>query len=193
MHLDTAAFLFVYGLSRFTPLNAIGVFLAEYLAYIWAIVFAIVVFWPSAQKIRNRVTITVSIIAALIARLIVKIAIVFLYPRPRPFIALSDIHTLITTSPFENLQSFPSGHAIFFFAAATVIFCFNRKIGLIALIAAAAMGAARIYVGVHWPSDILVGAALGILTGILTYRYYASHKKYIDDKIGNCKVLDFGI
>jgi undecaprenyl-diphosphatase len=95
------------------------------------------------------------------------------YDRPRPFVALPDIHPLIATLPSENLQSFPSGHALFFFAIATVLFCFNKRVGVLAFIAAAVMAIARVYVGVHWPSDILGGAVIGMLTGWLAYAWYA--------------------
>lgn len=180
---DTIGFLSVYGLSHHSVLlDSIAIFLAEYLAYVWMATLAIAAFWPSEHQARNRAMVAVSVVAALIARLLVKTAIVFAYPRPRPFISLPEIYPLVATAPWESLQSFPSGNAISFFALATVLFCFNKKIGILAFVAAAAIGAARVYGGVHWPSDILGGAALGILVGWFTYRYYISHEKYINSR-----------
>ena len=111
--------------------------------------------------------------AALIARYLVKSVIVLLYARPRPFVVLPDVHPLIATPLSENFQSFPSSHMVFFFALATVIFYFHKKGGVVALVAAALMGVARVFVGVHWPSDILAGASVGILVGALVCVYYS--------------------
>ncbi|MBI5405838.1 phosphatase PAP2 family protein [Candidatus Kaiserbacteria bacterium] len=184
MHFDTTVFLFLYGLSHHAAVaDALGVFFAEYSAYVVAAVLGIAVLWQSEHRARVRVAVIVAAAAALIARLLVKTAIVFAYPRPRPFLVLPDIRPLIATAPWESLQSFPSGHAIFFFALAAALFCFNRKIGLWAFVAAAAISVARVYAGVHWPSDILGGAALGAFVGWLTYRFYRSHEAYIDEKV----------
>ena len=180
-NIDTTWFWSLYGLSHQSAfLDAIGVFFAEYAAYVWAILLAIALVWPSEHKERNRVAVIISVITAFIARYVVKAAIVFAYPRPRPFVNLSAVHPLITTLPWENLQSFPSGHAIFFFALAGVLYCFNKKIGLWALLAATLIGIARIYVGVHWPSDILGGAVLGLFTSWLMCRLYRTYSEHIE-------------
>lgn len=182
---DTVGFLSIYSLSHHSAfLDLLGKFFAEYSVYVCIIVLVVAVLYPSANRARNRVTVMVSVVAALIARLGVKTAIALAFPRPRPFVSLPDIYPLITSLPSENLQSFPSGHMIFFFALATVLFYFNKKVGIFAFVAAVLVGIARIYVGVHWPTDILGGAALGMLTGWATYRYYIRHAAYLNEKIG---------
>ncbi len=64
--------------------------------------------------------------------------------------------------------SFPSGHTLTAFLVATVLICFSRRRStkLLLLAAATSVGLSRIWLGVHWPIDALVGAALGIATGL---------------------------
>lgn len=61
-------------------------------------------------------------------------------------------------------NSFPSGHAANNFAVATVVFLFYRRWGWVAFLPAALVSYSRMYVGVHWPLDVLVSCFLG--TGI---------------------------
>jgi len=96
---------------------------------------------------------------------------------------LASVHKLISVSRAENFQSFPSGHAIFFFALSAVAYSFNKKLGIFFLICSIIMGIARIFVGVHWPSDILGGAVLGIMVGAVISRLYIKNKNFIDDFI----------
>jgi undecaprenyl-diphosphatase len=62
--------------------------------------------------------------------------------------------------------SFPSGHTMVSFIAATILAMYNRKWGYIAFPVAALMGFTRLYLYVHFPTDVLAGAVLGILAGV---------------------------
>ncbi len=57
--------------------------------------------------------------------------------------------------------SFPSGHTAASFAAATAIYTLNKKWGMVAYIFATLMGFSRLYLGVHFPTDVLAGAFTG--------------------------------
>jgi len=64
--------------------------------------------------------------------------------------------------------SFPSGHTSASFAAAMAIYTMNKKWGLAAFAFAVIMGFSRLYLGVHFPTDVLVGAFLGWAMAMIT-------------------------
>jgi len=79
-------------------------------------------------------------------------------PRARP-----HDHPLVTRPP---THSFPSGHATMSFACATVLALMLPRLRVPLFLLAAAISWSRVYVGVHWPLDVLAGAALGVGIGV---------------------------
>lgn len=65
--------------------------------------------------------------------------------------------------------SFPSGHASASFAAAAALFAYDKKWGAGALVLAALIAFSRLYLYVHYPSDVFAGTLLGILFGAMAY------------------------
>jgi undecaprenyl-diphosphatase len=64
-------------------------------------------------------------------------------------------------------SSFPSGHAAISFACATVLSALVPRAAPAFVALAAAIAYSRLYVGVHWPLDVVAGAALGVITALL--------------------------
>lgn len=173
MTLDFTIFKFINNFAEQSViLDKIGVFFAEYLPYLLIGFLLVFIFYSKTNKKENQIMVFVAIISAFISRFIVKSAILLFYNRPRPFVALSDTHNLLQMNLSENFQSFPSGHAMFFFAIATGVYFYNKKLGIVLFICATLISLARIFVGVHWPSDIIGGAILGILTAFLVQKLY---------------------
>jgi undecaprenyl-diphosphatase len=105
-------------------------------------------------------------IAAAIALGIAQV-IVHVWDRPRPFVAHPGIAHLFVSHSSD--ASFPSDHATAAFAIAVSIFLRSRRIGLIALAMAVVVAVGRVAVGVHYPSDVLGGAALGTAVALLLW------------------------
>lgn len=89
-----------------------------------------------------------------------------LVARPRPFAVDASVMLLI---PQPGEYSFPSGHTLNGFTAATVIFLYYKKTGVFALLFAGAIAFSRMYLFVHYPTDILAGLLLGIADAVVAY------------------------
>lgn len=97
--------------------------------------------------------------------LFTNVALKHLFQRPRPWVSFPAIVPLVT-EPDPN--SFPSGHtsAAFAFALAYVRSGSKRWAKIAAVVLAALMGLSRLYVGVHYPTDVLAGFLVGDLAGL---------------------------
>ncbi len=84
--------------------------------------------------------------------------------RLRPF-ELNTVISLIIDKP--SGYSFPSGHTITAFAAATAMFIGDKRFGSLALVLAFLISFSRLYLYVHFPSDVIAGAVLGIVSGVI--------------------------
>jgi undecaprenyl-diphosphatase len=82
--------------------------------------------------------------------------------RDRPPVADPDLHALIAV---PGSSSLPSGHALTSFACAMVLSAYAPHLRWPLLALAALIAISRVYLGVHYPSDVLAGAALGAALG----------------------------
>ena len=100
-----------------------------------------------------------------------------LFARTRPYDVVEVDLLVATLHDF----SFPSGHTLVSFEAATALWFYHRKWGIAAFVLAALIAVSRLYLFVHYPTDVLVGAVLGIGIGLgacyVTDRLWRGKKK----------------
>ncbi len=177
MPIDVKIFYFFNNLVEQSRIfDVLVVFLAGYFQYFLIAIFLLLLFFSGYAKPEKLRLFWVTVISVIVARLGVVELIRFFYHRPRPFVTY-QVHQLIS----ENDWSFPSGHSAFFFAMAMAIYLYNKKWGVWFFTAAILINISRIFAGVHYPSDILGGAVVGIAVGYLVV-YFA--KKWIPKEIG---------
>lgn len=152
IHNDTMTFI----MSVITSLGNYG--------FIWILIAALLLVFRKTRK----TGITMSVSLALVF-VIVNVIIKPLIDRARPFEVSSHIlNSIIIDLPSDG--SFPSGHTATAFAAATAVFCRNRKYGAVMLVMAFLMGISRLYFAVHFPTDVIAGFIIGVAVGVFSYK-----------------------
>ncbi|GEQ04081.1 undecaprenyl-diphosphatase [Staphylococcus ureilyticus] len=150
-------------------LNPIMIFLSKYMKYF--LILGVIIYWFTRKK-QNRIMVICSIIAFIAGEVLGKI-VGKLYSNHQPFAELTNVNQLIGHA-IDN--SFPSDHAIQFFSICVTFFLFKKKFKFIWLLLAFLVGISRIWVGVHYPGDIFVGAILGTLSAIICYLVIPSNR-----------------
>lgn len=165
MSIDASFFQAIFGLAhQSAPLDFFGVFFAQYLPYILMLVFLLWLFFERDWR-RRFYNFALTALAVIAARGLLVELFRFIYFRSRPELMLS-IAPLIGT---PDAPAFPSGHAATFFALAAAVYLVKKRTGIWFLAAAALISLGRVFVGVHWPSDVLAGALIGILSALAVY------------------------
>ena len=141
-------------------LDSLGIFFSEYLGYV--LVTILILFLLKDYK-RYWLMVAKALSAAILARFVITELIRFFWERARPFV-VNQVNLLLS---HEATSSFPSGHAAFFFALSTVIYFYNKKAGILFFLASFLISISRVFCGIHWPSDILAGAIIGIFSAWL--------------------------
>lgn len=108
--------------------------------------------------------------------------------RPRPCHVVDGAHII------ENIRlliscgsgfSFPSSHAANSFAAATLLSIYYQKLSWLFILLAAIVGFSRIYVGVHFPLDVIGGSVVGIICSLILYYSWLLINKYFSTRRTN--------
>ena len=127
---------------------------------IWIIITLLLLMFKKTRKIG-----ILSAIALIEDLLICNVFLKQIIKRMRPYDRYSDLTRIIAKQPD---YSFPSGHSAAAFASAMVIFKNgDKKMGIPALALAILISASRLYVGVHYPSDVIGGIIIGMVCSYL--------------------------
>lgn len=170
--LDISLFYRIYGHNPFpdwlTEFNA--VYLLYFMIAVIVIITAVTLIPKFTQyKKRGLELFILAFASSVVSRLLITEPLRIYFNRLRPFAALTGVSQIIEHSAGK---SFPSGHASIAFALAAVITFYYPKTGAFFFIAALIMGTGRMQAGVHFPGDILAGAAIGILTAFALQKIY---------------------
>ena len=147
----------------------------------WIAIAALCLFFPKYRKMGLSMGISL-----LIGLLVCNVLLKPLVGRIRPYDYQLEhfgkqIQLLVAA---QHDFSFPSGHTIASFEAATAIMLHNKKLGIVAIILAVMISFSRLYLYVHYPTDVLTSVVLGIGIAFLGtflvkkgYQLYESKKK----------------
>lgn len=108
-------------------------------------------------------------LAVILSGIVCNLLLKNLVARPRPF-EFQPLLDLIVAAPHDF--SFPSGHTTASFAAATVLVLSGWKAAPVAVLVAVLIAFSRLYLNVHFPTDVLAGVLTGMAVGFVTTKLY---------------------
>lgn len=159
-------FQYLHGFSgQSICFDSLIIFGAKYLPYLMVATLALFLVLGRDRK-RELKMIFYAIISVVLSRLVITEIIRHFYPHLRPFQVYNFIPLI-----YDTASSFPSGHAAFFFALATIIFIFHKKWGIVYFVGSFIIVLSRIMAGIHWPIDILGGILIGISSAIVIFKF----------------------
>jgi undecaprenyl-diphosphatase len=161
LSLDASLFSWLNGLPHPDLLNAFFIWLSRATAFpgtLW-VLLGLIVSWRSGARRRAVVRLVWALaLASLLTTYILKPAL----DRPRPFRGDAEV-AVLGARPDDN--SFPSGHATAAAAGAYALTLIAPELRVAWWVLAALVGGGRVYLGVHYPLDVIAGWMLGVLVG----------------------------
>ncbi len=176
--LNQQLFLAIYAGAQAAPWQiALATLIAQWLIYALPLLLGLMWFSGSPATRRTISAAGISLLLALGSSLLIGI----LYPHPRPFM-VGLATALLAHAP---TPSFPSDHAtVCFTVGFSLLFGLWRWLGIVTLGIGALVSLARVYLGIHYPLDILGGLLLGLFTAWLVWwamaRWQANSATLID-------------
>lgn len=135
-------------------MDMFAVFVAKYLIYVVALVFANFLYQRRSRKV---FLLTAASLA--VAYVLARIVGLF-YSHAQPFV----VNNTAPLIPHVTNNTFPSDHTLVAAVLATIVLLYNRNLGLLLFVCALAIGAARVYAGLHYPVDIAASVVLAVTT-----------------------------
>lgn len=168
LQLDSNILLWVQDNIRQDFMDGFWIFITSLgnAGWFWIALSVLLVIIPKTRKAG-----IAALLSLLLCAIITNVCLKNIVARPRPYTQLPDL-TLLIKKPTD--WSFPSGHTTASFAAACSYYHMSQKkvYGVFSLILAALIAFSRLYVGAHYPSDILGGLIIGVLGSWITCHLY---------------------
>jgi undecaprenyl-diphosphatase len=144
--------------------DAIAKFVAQDLIFVAIPLVLALWFLPIGRDRAMNQRLAVLACAGVLIAVGVGVLLGHVYYQDRPFVDDPSTKLLIAHGADNG---FPSDHATVVFALAGAVVLRRRLIGSLLIGTGMALGLARVYVGIHWPSDILAAAVIGVLVGMI--------------------------
>ncbi|ACR43237.1 undecaprenyl-diphosphatase SepP [Saccharolobus islandicus] len=176
-------FLYLINHSQLPAFNLVMLFFSKYgREYIWIPVTAIL-FIMGGKFRRSSLLLIGGFIIAIILGEVSK----YVMAQPRPFLILHNVNLLV---PEPTDYSYPSGHALIVSVGAMIVLLtLPYYISIPLLIEALLTSYSRVYIGVHWPLDVLTGWILGIavaLTAMNLEKFISTiYNRLVNSIVGN--------
>lgn len=172
LQLDGQILLLIQNHLRFAEINPAVIFITKLgnSGFIW-VVLSIILLFPKKTRRAG----ILSLVALLGSLCITNFFLKNYVARVRPYEVVQGLNCLVDKAVD---WSFPSGHASAGFASAVVIYKSRpKRLGIPCMILAFLIALSRLYVGIHYPSDVICGAIIGTLIGLIVFWLFGE-KKY---------------
>lgn len=150
--------------GRYKLLDGFAIFCAQYLVYLLVLFLFI-----SAVNYHSKGLFVYPLLAGLCAAFVFDKIIYFFYKRIRP----ATLKSTTVLIPVPENPSFPSRHASLLFGISFYIFFYGTPwafpLAVIFIVCSCLVGISRVFCGVHWFSDILAGAFIGLISSFIIY------------------------
>lgn len=176
IHFNTVLFTSINQLAgQSSAIALVMVWITDYLPYAMVgIVIGYFFLWGvrSRSNIQQSVFRTIQTVewcSALFGTFVITHILKIFTALPRPFLSLAHVIVLV---PDQGGFSFPSMHTSLTTALAMSVYIHHKRLGVLLFIFAVLVGFSRIYVGVHYPIDVLAGGLIGAGVAYVTHRFF---------------------
>lgn len=152
-------------------LDAVMVFMTEKMNFLGAIIVAAALIWILGKR-QDRIGLVVLVLLVMSSDLVAN-AMKHYFMRLRPCHALEGVRLLVGCG---KAFSMPSSHAVNIFAAMVFLSARYRKFAALFIVIAVTVAYSRVYVGAHYPADVIAGAVLGSVMALV---FYSAERGYL--------------